>query len=403
MKKFWAILIAVAFIAMASMPVMAASTEERIAAVEKQLAATWKFYGSVRMATFYNDFKAKDNHKNNGGTGINDKGTQWRLQTNARIGARVTIGNISGHFEYGHGGGTNNDPTTRLLYGKWDFGPGSIVIGKDYSLLDYTVTTQVFHNDNNMNGFGQFDGGREAQIKLIYGAFQFAMINPVTGLPGSGTPTDTTVYLPRFEASYDFNFSDLRGRVLAGFKTYDIVANKGLATEDKEGATSYILAFAMKYVPGPFYAGLTGLYAQNLGGLVDGNMNTGRATGHGVANGIPTAAGPSGPGFGSGQKYIATGIAEDSKTWGVAASIGYKFSDMISLEIGYGHQEDKWSGSVDRKDIAEACYINMPITVAKNFWIIPEFGIENFKTKSNGNTTKLGKSTYIGAKWQVNF
>ena len=386
MKKFWAILIAVAFIAMAAMPVMAASTEERIAAVEKQLAATWKFYGSVRMATFYNDFKAKDNNVNDGGSAIDDKGTKWAMQSNSRIGAKVTLGDISGAFEYGHSSSNgNNDPVTRLLYGSWNFGPGQILIGKDYTPLYWTINNKVYGDDNNMFGLGQFYGGREAQIKLIYGAFQLALIDPTRGATALNAYTGTDVYLPRIEASYDLNFGPVTGRVIGGYKTYKVVYNEDLPGEDEESVDSYILALALKYAAGPFYAGLTGFYAQNIGAYAGTSMSI-KLTNNYVANWglLPTGM----LGYPAGD--------EDCKTWGFAVALGYKFSDMITFEAGYGYQQDKWD---DLKVKATNLYLQMPITVAKNFWIVPEIGMENFKF----DDFKVGKTTYIGAKWQINF
>ena len=394
MKKLCAVLLTVAFIAMASMPVMAASTEERITAIEKQLAATWKFYGSVRMTTFYNDFKAKDNHWSNGGSAIDDKGTTWTQQVNSRIGAQVTIGDISGHFEYGH---LSDTPYTRLLYGTWNFGPGKLVVGKDYTPLAWDINNKVYATDSLMHGFGQFYGDREAQIKLIYGAFQLALIDPTRGMksmyPAGGNPDDygTDVYLPRIEVSYDLNFGPVTGRVVGGYKTYKSVYHEDLSDENEESINSYILALALKYTAGPFYAGITGFYAQNVGALVSvGSMMAMRANDNPNANGTTAFTDRSGYPIGD----------EDCKTLGFAVALGYKVSDIISFEAGYGYQQDKWdiTGS-DSKLKANSYYLNMPITVAKNFWIIPEIGVENFK--SDG--LKIGKTTYIGAKWQINF
>ena len=396
MKKLCAILVAAAFIAMASMPVMAqAPVEERLANIEKQLAACWKFYGSVRMATFYNTFNPKDNHVNDGGFGIKDKGTKWAMQGNSRIGATVAIGDISGAFEYGHSSSNgNNDPVTRLLYGAWNFGPGKIVIGKDYTPLYWTINNKVYGDDNNMFGFGQFYGGREAQIKLVYGAFQLALIDPTRGASAADLGYDgTDVYLPRIEASYDLNFGPVTGRVIAGYKTFDAVDDEDLPTEFEESIDSYIIALALKYTAGPFYAGLTGFYAQNLAAYAGGSMTL-RSGNNYVANGTAPYLGDSGLPFGD----------EDCKTWGVGAAVGYKVNDMVTFEAGFGYQQDKWDlFGTDLKMTAMNYYINAPLTIAKNFWIVPEAGIETFKYKIADDSYKFGKSAYFGVKWQINF
>ena len=385
MKKFWAILIAIAFLAIAAMPVMAqAPIEDRLANIEKQVAACWKFYGSVRIATFYNRFNPKDNNRNDGGTGYKDKGTTWLNQNNSRIGARVALGDISGHFEYAQGGSAaDSSPlATRLLYGAWNFGPGSIVVGQDYTPIYWDVTTRVYGEDNQMYGFGQYYGGREAQIKLIYGAFQFAMIDPRNGVSTHGNSTallsseNYSVYLPRFEASYDLNFGALTGRVMAGFKTFSLVENKDRLNEDKESVSSYIFALGLKYAPGPFSAGLSTFYAQNVGNYAGNSMSM-RSSNNPLHNGVGLGAGTSG--------YKDVNLGGDStncKTLGLLLALGYKVNDMVSFNVGYGIQEDKWKLDPDSKKFkAQAYFINMPLTIAKNFWITPEIGIENFKAK----------------------
>ena len=98
----------------------------------------------------------------------------------------------------------------------------------------------------------------------------------------------------------------------------------------------------------------------------------------------------------------AYGIAdwdENAKDWGIHLALGYKASDMFTIEAGYGHQESKLKD--DYKVKADVFYINAPITLAKNVWIIPEIGMESFKESDNG--VKLGKVGYFGAKWQINF
>jgi hypothetical protein len=58
------------------------------------MAADWVFYGSARMTTFSDDVDPQ-------AAGVNsDTDTQWEVQGNSRIGARVTAGEVSGRFEY---------------------------------------------------------------------------------------------------------------------------------------------------------------------------------------------------------------------------------------------------------------------------------------------------------------
>jgi len=133
-------------------------------------AADWNFYGSARVATFYTD---ADN-----GDGTSTENFSESLQGNARIGARVKVSDeLTGRFEYGASGG---DANVRLLYGTWNFGPGALTVGQDYTPLYMPVSNQVYGTDNGLGGWGEPYPGRHGQIKLIFGGFQFALVEPDT-------------------------------------------------------------------------------------------------------------------------------------------------------------------------------------------------------------------------------
>ena len=92
-------------------------------------AADWSFYGSARMSTFSNSISEEAS-----ATGFDDTDTRWDIQTNARIGANVSAGDVGGRFEYGTSGGNAN---LRLLYGTWDFGGGELLVGQAYTPITF--------------------------------------------------------------------------------------------------------------------------------------------------------------------------------------------------------------------------------------------------------------------------
>jgi len=122
--------------------------------------ADWAFYGSVRMWTSWEDWDQDAPNVNFGAPGpkrsgsyavgtskFDDSDLWWGMQYNARIGANVKWGNVGGRFEYGHlnteGSGTGADTAhVRLLYGDWNFGPGVLRIGQDYTPYFYTISQQ---------------------------------------------------------------------------------------------------------------------------------------------------------------------------------------------------------------------------------------------------------------------
>jgi len=109
----------------------------------------WNFYGSARMATFYTSFDEKD-------VGPKSSDLQWDFQPNSRLGANVKADHIKGQVEMGLKGsdGGDVDVGTRRLYGTWNFGAGSLKVGKDYSPVSVFVSGQVFDTDAGLIGFG---------------------------------------------------------------------------------------------------------------------------------------------------------------------------------------------------------------------------------------------------------
>lgn len=93
------------------------------------MAADWSFYGSSRVYTGW-----MDDSKEVAGLGgeVDDADLSWNQQTNARIGANVKAGALGGNFEYGHSSTVN----LRKLFGTWNFGAGTLLVGQDYTPID---------------------------------------------------------------------------------------------------------------------------------------------------------------------------------------------------------------------------------------------------------------------------
>ena len=79
---------------------------------------------------------------------------------------------------------------------------------------------------------------------------------------------------------------------------------------------------------------------------------------------------------------------------------------MITVAIGFGHQEDVWYNAfgVDKfKYMSDNYYIQMPVTVAKNFWVTPEIGRERLINNAGSGHNEVGRTYYLGVKWQIDF
>ena len=215
-------------------------------------AAEWEFYGSARVSTFYTSF---DDDIFRGdpvatGTGPDTSNYEQNLGGNARIGARIKVSDtVSARFEYGALGGVN----TRILWGEWNFGAGSLGIGQNYTPLLFPYSNQVYNinalnkGDHNMSTFGMLYGSRKPMIRLKFGNFQIAAVEPrarvhayftLTGA-GPDAPTDqpdTEVSLPSIQAKYKYDFDSGHVSVAGGYQTFKV-----LDAGDEYDVDSYIL------------------------------------------------------------------------------------------------------------------------------------------------------------------
>ena len=123
--------------------------------VAPAFAADWSFYGSERMATWY-DPRISAITRVNGQD--NDAGTQWYLQSNTRLGAKVKADKVTGQIELATTASSTDSAgdgavNTRRAYGVWKFSDNAwLKVGKDYSPVTDFISNQWFDADNDMLG-----------------------------------------------------------------------------------------------------------------------------------------------------------------------------------------------------------------------------------------------------------
>jgi hypothetical protein len=329
------------------------------------MAAEWSFYGSARMSTFHEDFDEEAG---------DDAGTTWNLQGNARIGATAKAGAIGGGFEYGSG------PNLRKLYGTWNFGAGELKIGQDYTPLgSMFYSNQVWASDEDLLSIGQCYNGRVPMLQLSMQGFKVALVRPATAAVAGLEGGDIDATYPKLEMSYsikqDMFFMDVYG----GFQTYEIEVGK-----ETYDVHAYVGGIGGGVNLGPAYIKLNGYYAVNHGN-------------YGLYSGQNSVA----------ERFAVYNAAEDdltdAKSMGGLAVIGFKASDMLTIEAGCGyieHELDDDSDLTDKND-AMSYYGNVTINIAPGFFIVPEAGVVDWMDDSAKNDQ--GSLFYAGAKWQINF
>lgn len=352
MKKLLVLLSAVAFAVAFTVPAM---------------AADWGFYGSARVSTFM-----ESDSKEITTTNFEDDDLTWALQGNSRIGANVKAGAISGRFEYG------STPNLRLLYGVWNFGGGALTVGQIYTPVFSIYSNQVGFSDNDLVTYGAIYAGRQPSIQLSMGGFSIALVTP--SAPGGtvAAATDTDTSMPKIEAAYSFKAGPVSLKPMFGYNSYEETVP---ATDKSYDIDSYVLGLSYNiglgaaYVKGDVYTG------KNLGqyGFLEDPTND--ATYDSTADKI-----------------------YDSGSMGYNIIAGFKASDMITIEAGYGSVETDLDMTGTYEDDASSYYVNATINLAKGCFVVPEIGkLDHGDKQWGGAKTKQGDVTYYGAKWQINF
>jgi len=364
-------------------------------------AADWNFYGSARVNTFYTKYEKSPFSSGKAGlglaTGSETSNYEQGLQGNARIGARVKVNDsLSGRFEYGSLGGKAN---LRILYGVWNFGAGSLLVGQVYSPLTFPISNQAWSisafgkGDHHMTTFGQLYASRKPMIRLKFGGFQIAAVSPEnlrvnlpTSLTAIGTQQpDTKVRMPAIQAKYVYQYPKGDVQFSGGYQNFDVLSNGR-----EHDVTSWVLGMGARLNAGPAYFKGNVWGGQNVGNQVQILVNQKLWSTTGNAG----TAKFDGDGFGL-ARWDGSSIIDRNAVAGLIVA-GLKIREGMFLEAGYGYTKTELDSDAFDKDDCEGYYIQSTIFLAPGVSITPEIGRIDMKQDDS-------VITYFGAKWQVNF
>ncbi len=382
-----------------------------VAAFAMPAAATdWNFYGSARMATFWDARDFGDDVAT--GKQEDDFDATWDLQGNARLGATVDHGALGGGFEYGSG------PNLRKLYGTFTTGDMQLLIGQTYTPAgSYFYSNQVYGADTDLLNCGQAYNGRRPMIQVKVGGFKIALVKPhaisdleagsykgsnqyvetssgnyeevlvynktkglYEPLKGDYVAADTDLIVPKLELSYGFASDTFFFDVFGGIQSYEIDRDvKGDGDDENITVTSTVGGFGFGFTPGAIfvkagaYAGLnTGQYGLWQLGDADAAIN---AKGDDI---------------------------DDNMTIGGLFVFGANVSETATVETGVGFISHDLDTDADTdEDQAMTFYVNCTVKFLDNFFIVPEVGYIDYMDDMAGNDE--GTNVYAGAKWQINF
>ncbi len=391
------------------------------------VAAEWNFYGSARVSTFYSDINDSPFVSGNPST----ENFEEDLNGNARIGAKVKVNDsLTGQFEYG---AKDDQSNVRLLWGEWDFGVGSLGVGKHYTPLLMPYSNQVYNiyarkdGDTNMSLFGMLYGKREAMIRLKFGTFQIALVEPRTRVANYVTTDDSSDYLagavqtgpatylyyylveeqpetelnmPGIQAKYRLDFKMGHLNFAGGYQSFEVLSGTEEYTVD-----SYVLALGARLNLGKAYFKGNIWGGQNVGNLADilvsGSIVSSLA---GVNGGDLDGAGLGFARWSDGSLYtdlggaggLEKGITDNDALAGLAV-IGYEIRKGLYLEAGYGYTRTELDEANSQEDDAETFYLQSTIFLAPGVFLTPEIGYCDMKQSGQPVIT------YYGIKWQINF
>ena len=364
-------------------------------------AVDWNFYGSARLATWYQsgDAPALMSSNDNGNLDVRDSELTWDLSPESRIGAKVKHHHLRGYFEYG------GNADLRLLYGVWKpFGEQSweLLVGKAYTPLSFLFyAKQVYYNDNDLEATGQPWDGRKPMVQVKYEGFKLAFIQVsgssdlgVTYADGGQTrPGDVDVLIPKIQAGYHHDWQRVFVDILGGYQTYRIEDPLG-AGEDFD-VDAYVIGGGAGVTIGAAYVRGFVWYGQNASQFDLTSLSPESLNGNPVAGAQVVAD--------------ANGNAvdvQDTNNLGALGVIGYKLNDMFALEGGYGYLKntndlyDQLSGN---DSVIQTWYVQATITLARGVFIVPEIGQYDYGDSAIAPGRDLKDFWYAGAKWQIDF
>jgi len=348
------------------------------------VAADWSFYGSARMSTFSAE-RSKELVGTLGGNAVayDDTDTTWDLQSNARLGANVDAGDVTGRFELGlqdETAAATGGVYARIIWGEWDFGGGKLGVGKHYTPLTNLYSGQAYGNDAGLLSYGAIYFGRKAMVQLTFGGFKVALVEPTgAGVTlDDGSFLDTNITIPSIYAKYKFKTDTFFVEGFGGYGSYDQVG-----INDKEySIDSNMFGVGAGADFGAFYFKANVYAAQNGSALGSSEAETANAVYNATTDGF-----------------------DDTDTIGYLALVGFKANDMLKFEAGYGAtNHEVTSNGVETENDANSWYLQAVVTLAPGVFIVPEVGrLDLDDTTVGGVSTAQGDTTYFGCKWQINF
>lgn len=372
-----------------------------------------KGYGMLAVGTFWTQ---TEYFNTTGPTGPStasrsDNDFSADLFGDSRVGMRVKEGDYSGIAEIGayNPKAYSKGPQVRLLFGKYDFGNGQIMVGNAGSPYVYR-TQQVYDADGGMNGYGSLYDGFSPQIRLtMNNGFYVALMKPRVGNTTNNTTnispnadvlaaysqtgnsykadyTDYDNYLPRIVTGYEGKLDRWNYGGGVAYNLYDVTSVVNNGAPVTSNVHSVLLFFHGKNDLAPVEISYNVFGGRNVGDLLS------MATGNGTSNTLTN------PGSANGA-YFDSKHGIDSYSYGGWLQLGYALNEKTKVYAAASYVND--DNKISQADERMAAFVQVQYSISKNFKVVPEVGYINDMKNTLGQ--KEPRTLYAGSKWEMSF
>ena len=335
-------------------------------------AALEVYSGDNATLSVYGAIKGYVGMGENAQVGMGPAGFLFGVQNNSNIGFDVVADKFKAKVEFG---AIENDPfgtangavaPLRYLWGSYDTGLGTILVGKANTPTTDIFSTGVINNDTALNGFGGLSTAtRRLQVQYNVAGLSLALISDyIAELASTSSQpnANSSSTMPRIALSYTiYNGSNPLFQIAGTYKrfTRKSEGNPTITTSQASGnpIDAWHISVGTKPTFGNNFVSLFGFYGKNQDVYGEtGTFYNNGTWGH--------------------SKGIDTDIGRNTKRAGGKAELGIGLSKDATFTIGAGYQETfvENQQGIYKKYKSVGVFAQVPYKVNANFTLTPVVG-----------------------------
>ncbi|WP_300970167.1 hypothetical protein [Helicobacter japonicus] len=335
-------------------------------------AALEVYSGDNATLSVYGAIKGYVGMGENAQVGMGPAGFLFGVQNNSNIGFDVVADKFKAKVEFG---AIENDPfgtangavaPLRYLWGSYDTGLGTILVGKANTPTTDIFSTGVINNDTALNGFGGLSTAtRRLQVQYNVAGLSLALISDyIAELASTSSQpnANSSSTMPRIALSYTiYNGSNPLFQIAGTYKrfTRKSEGNPTITTSQASGnpIDAWHISVGTKPTFGNNFVSLFGFYGKNQDVYGEtGTFYNNGTWGH--------------------SKGIDTDTERNTKRAGGKAELGIGLSKDATFTIGAGYQETfvENQQGIYKKYKSVGVFAQVPYKVNANFTLTPVVG-----------------------------